>query len=291
MSEEFWEVYEKEEDLRESLRLKVENELEKLKEKMIEEVKSSEEEFEKRISKAVNIVREKLTEGEESTDLLVSIFTDVVASNKENLKTSLEFSFTDFEKRTTKAYTRLVDELKEAETKVNHDLSIRSQSVFAAINMHEDDIKEIQKAADSLPHLPETETGVIIGKDALETIIKDLAMRSRREIRIVQPKPSKELLQIVLPKRTLTTHIYSDFDKVQHNSLLTMVKDQPRINLHVYDKQNAYICIRDSEEAIFGLISKDKEPVAIRTDNEEFVQFILGYLNQEISYRSTDISA
>jgi hypothetical protein len=70
-----------------------------------------------------------------------------------------------------------------------------------------------------------------------------------------------------------------------------MVKDQPRINLHVYDKQNAYICIRDSEEAIFGLISKDKEPVAIRTDNEEFVQFILGYLNQEISYKSTDISA
>ncbi|MHA1911185.1 MAG: hypothetical protein ACTSYA_05765 [Candidatus Kariarchaeaceae archaeon] len=286
----FNDVYPKEEELRENLKERVEQELEKLKEKMKEEIKNSEEEFEKKISKAVKSVREKLTEAAESTDLLVSIFTDVVASNKENLKSSLELSFSDFENRTTKAYTRLVEELKDAEAKVNHDLRIRSQGVFEAINMHEDNIKEIQKASDNLPHLPETETGVIIGKNALETVIKDLAMRSRREIRIVQPKPSKELIQIVLPKRTLTTHIYSDFDKVEHNSLLTMVRDQPRINLHVYDKQNAYICIRDSEEAIFGLISKDKEPVAIRTANEEFVQFIVGYLNQEISYKSTDIS-
>ncbi|UJG39703.1 MAG: hypothetical protein K9W45_07485 [Candidatus Heimdallarchaeum aukensis] len=170
-------------------------------------------------------------------------------------------------------------------------LQEKASAYYQIINTREGELKQIDKAANSINIRGHHNVSVIVGEEAILASLTDLSMRASRELLVITPYLEESLLEeMAMFTKANRVTLVSDFSSGKFRNALINLKERfVGLKLRQYDKKDVFCGIKDGfDEAIFAFLVPDAVPVAIRTDNELLLQMFKAAVNRDVMFHTHD---
>lgn len=274
-----------------TLQSNVLNELQKSKqdtEEMANEHKSKLEKYGSQFQDTLNEQQQQLIEQNQKLK-------QELKENMEESKEKLVMQITEAEEiQKSTLISQVANVVKNVdETLLNNinELFERANSLYQLIISREDDLEQIDKAAQTVNFAGNYNTSVIVGEEAIKASITDIAMRSKFDLLLVTPEVDEDILKEMLTyTKAQRITLVSYFDKRRNLPILRTLKERfLGLKLKYYDKKDVYCAILDGvNEAVFAFLQPDTIPIAIRTTNELLLQLFKSAINRDVLFHTSD---
>jgi len=211
--------------------------------------------------------------GDETADLdrnLTEMLTDHKSKYEENAKT-LQNSLSNTTRDTTQNIKDAI-----ADFTLQFMNSIDDATELAEKN--EDKLKDIHKAASSIPEITEITTWQIIGRDALVAAIKDAIYRVKSSIIIVMPVVIPEVLQVIseyaYQKKAVRFLLTASWEMSQYGPIIQKMMQLGNIQFRQLSTKGEFFALtRDAEEVIIGPhTTNEKEMISVISNQEAYAK-------------------
>ena len=167
----------------------------------------------------------------------------------------------------------------------------KAMTFYQVINTREDELRQVDTAASSYSLEGQHNTSIIVGEEAIKASITDIAMRSKYELLLVTPDVDEELLKEMMQyTKAQRITLVSYFDKRHQSILRPLAEKFTGLKLKHYDKKDVYCGILDgNHEAIFGFLTADSVPIAVRTTNDLLLGLFKSAINRDVLFHSSDV--
>ncbi|UJG42362.1 MAG: hypothetical protein K9W46_08090 [Candidatus Heimdallarchaeum endolithica] len=185
----------------------------------------------------------------------------------------------------------VIKDVDEAIMEKLASLREKASAYYQVINTREDELKQIDKAANSVNIKGHHNVSVIVGEEAILASLTDLSMRASRELLVITPYLEESLLEeMAMFTKANRVTLVSDFSSGKFRNALINLKERfVGLKLRQYDKKDVFCGIKDGfDEAIFAFLVPDAVPVAIRTDNELLLQMFKAAVNRDVMFHTHD---
>jgi hypothetical protein len=211
--------------------------------------------------------------GDESADLdrnLTEMLTEHKSKYEENAKT-LQSSLSNTTRDTTQNIKDAI-----ADFTLQFMNSIDDSTELAEKN--EDKLKDIYKAAASIPEISNITTWQIIGRDALVAAIKDAIFRVKSSIIIVMPVVIPEVLQVIseyaYQKKAVRFLLTASWEMKQYGPIIQKMMQLGNIQFRQLSTKGEFFALtRDAEEVIIGPhTSEEKDMISVISNQESYAK-------------------
>ncbi len=275
----------------------------KLQTNVINELEKSRQDTEKMGNATKSKIQKYIGQFDKVVEEMQQTYSSEVSSLKSDLEKHKENSKTDLIAQVNEAeemqintvvsqVANVVKDVDEVLLKQMDSLLEKAMAYYQVVNNREDELKQIDKAASSYNFEGQHNTSIIVGEEAINASITDIAMRAKTSLLIVTPEIDEDLLKEMMQyTKAHRITLVSNYDIRKHQTILRPLAERfTGMKVKHYPKKDVYCGILDSNnEAVFAFLTTDEVPIGIRTTNELLLQLFKNAINRDVLFVSDDI--